>query len=130
MNPSESDHLLRPENYRRVMPRDLFNEANLLKCYGQIYLNLEKCPWCDAVLLHPGEEPFLVAQDESGSLFLANVRFVVRGSTCTLKRPLNSRAPWPLYVEEWNGAYCLDEILVFDEQGNFSEEMLKFLTGG
>ncbi len=27
--------------YARVIPRDLFNEANLLKCFGNLYLRLE-----------------------------------------------------------------------------------------
>ena len=29
-------------SYPRVIPRDLFNEASLLKCYGQVYLKLEE----------------------------------------------------------------------------------------
>jgi hypothetical protein len=29
-------------NYLRIIPRDLFNESNILKCYGQLYLELEK----------------------------------------------------------------------------------------
>ena len=28
-------------SYIRVIPRDLFNEANLLKCHGQLVIHLE-----------------------------------------------------------------------------------------
>ncbi len=27
--------------YKRVIPRDLFNEANLLKCYGALWIALD-----------------------------------------------------------------------------------------
>lgn len=29
-------------NYERVVPRDLFNEANLLKCIGKLVLEIEE----------------------------------------------------------------------------------------
>lgn len=108
-----------------VIPRDLFNEANLLKCYGRIYLNLETADQPDVELEHDGEA-FDVQEDfGSGGLFLANVKLKVRGSTCHLFRPLNSREDWPLYflddIEE--------EIAVFAKDGSFSSEMLNFFAG-
>ena len=112
--------------YSRVIPRDLFNEANLLKCYGQLYLKLEQLNLPNVELEHEREnECFEVVQDQQdGSLWIANVLLRVRGLTFILFRPLNSREPWPLYL-------LLDgeEIAVFTDSGEFTPEMLNFLKG-
>ena len=115
-------------NYERVIPRDLFNEASLLKCYGQIYINLEKIGRVDVALIEDEEsmrEGFRVAMNmDSGGITVANVVLVVRGERCDLERPLNSRQPWPLYLTKPDG----DVIEVFDANGAFSDEMRTFLT--
>jgi hypothetical protein len=97
-------------NYYRVLPRDLFNEANLLKCLGRLSLLIHdgKLPRWDC--LHDGGA-FDIEQDESdGSLFVKNVRFTVGGHPIHLYRPLNSREPWPLLTEDCEP--------VFDDEGN------------
>lgn len=110
-------------SYTRVIPRDLFNEASLLKCYGRIYINLETAGLLDIELEHDGEA-FDIRQDpSSGGLFVANVRLMVRGEECKLHRPLNSREAWPLYMTDAN----YEEIPVFAEDGSFSAEMEDFL---
>lgn len=110
--------------YIRIIPRDLFNEANLLKCYGQIYINLETS--CTPhVVLEPEavHEPFDVVQDEdSGNLSIANVQLMVNGMAQRLYRPMNSRQPWPLYTLNQAG----DEISVFDDTGKFTQELLDY----
>lgn len=109
--------------YKRVIPRDLFNEANLLKCYGQLALALE--PY-QIELKHDGG-PFEVLQDSSdGSLTLwPSVSLIVGDSNVRLYRPLNSRDPWPLYAEGEDGT----EWPVFDDDGRlesgFRREVLK-----
>lgn len=117
-------------SYIRVIPRDLFNEANLLKCYGQIYLNLEKLH-VNAELVDDGslenESHFRIYQDESsGGIFLLNVYLLVRGKRMRLERPMNSRKPYPLYLYESEES---DAIAVFNDDGSFSAEMLAFLKG-
>lgn len=118
-------------SYPRVIPRDLFNEANLLKCYGRIYLELERLPNVGAELLFPGEgtgEAFVVEQDEAdGSIYLANVHFMIRGTSYPMRRPLNSRDNYPLYItlDDYQ-----DPIRVFNELGHFSQEMRAFLLDG
>jgi hypothetical protein len=62
--------------------------------------------------------------EDDGSLTLANVVLLVRGNECSLWRPMNSREAWPLYLTTEDG----DALSVFDEQGEFSAEMLAFLT--
>lgn len=110
-------------SYARVIPRDFFNEANLLKCYGQIFICLETVDVPDVELVHDGE-PFIVEQDlGSGGTTIANVMLKVRGEPCLLHRPLNSREPWPLYLTTDNE----DELAVFSDDGSFSPEMLDFL---
>jgi hypothetical protein len=110
-------------SYIRVIPRDLFNEASLLKCFGQIFINLETAELRNVELAHDGAA-FEVQQDnDSGSTSVSNVMLMVRGKPCRLYRPLNSREAWPLYLLEDND----EEIAVFDDEGSFSREMKEFL---
>jgi hypothetical protein len=111
-------------NYYRVIPRDLFNEANLLKCYGQIYLNLERLNLPGVELVHDDEAFDIEQSCDDGSTFIVNVALMVRGFHAPLFRPLNSRDAWPLYM-----ATDEDDIAVFNDDGAFSEEMLRFLNG-
>lgn len=108
-------------SYQRVIPRDLFNEANLLKCYGQLWIKTEEMP--NVKMTHHGNA-FVVEQDRSdGSLYIFNVRLSIRGRHYVLRRPVNSREPWPLYAQE--GDYA--EWEVFDDNGDLSEDFLKLL---
>lgn len=112
-------------SYRRVIPRDLFNEGNLLKCYGQLYLNLEKLRLEECLEHHADTDQFRIRQnEEDGSLTIQNVILVVRGRQVKLSRPLNARSPYPLWaiVED-------DELQVFNTDGTFTDEMREFLTG-
>lgn len=100
--------------YRRVIPRDLFNEANLLKCLGKIVLDIEdgKLPWLS---YWHDNEAFNVVQDEnSGAIYCSNIQFFAGKKTLPcFTRPLNSRDHWPLYLEmPW------DSLPVFDDHGN------------
>lgn len=111
--------------YIRVIPRDLFNEANLLKCYGRIWINLETANLTGVELVHDGKA-FDIQQDESsGAIYVSNVRLIVRDEVIALRRGLNSRECWPLV------AVLEDEedISVFLDDGSFSPEMLEFLKG-
>lgn len=119
--------------YSRVIPRDLFNEANLLKCLGRLWICLDSrrdLP-CQLGAIktdydpgdHTGEAFHIVMNEGDGSLSVANLPFHIRGDLFTLSRPLNSRDPWPLYCESPNGETCLE---VFDSDGNLSAEFLKF----
>jgi hypothetical protein len=111
-------------HYIRVIPRDLFNEANLLKCMGRLWIETERFQPRAVEFEHDGE-PFLIEQDEdSGSLFVANVQLRIHGQPCTLWRPLNSRRAFPLYLRSENG---LEEVEVFEEDGKLSAEMLSII---
>lgn len=102
-------------SYLRVIPRDLFNEANLLKCIGRLTL-----------LIHDGKLPgwsfehedyfddgFIIEQNgHDGSLYLRSIDFFYKGHLVTFSRPMNSRQPYPL-VEDTTGEF------IFDDKGNF-----------
>jgi hypothetical protein len=111
--------------YKRVIPRDLFNEANLLKCCGRIYINLETANLPHVELEHNGAA-FDVQQDfGSGDIYVANIRLMVSGKGYRLCRPMNSREAWPLYVLAEDD----EQIEVFTDDGSFSAEMIDFLQG-
>lgn len=97
--------------YYRVIPRDLFNEANLLKCLGRLVLAADTLSELDVT---HDDGPFRVEQNpDTGGLYCTNVRFFWKGQLMELERPLNSREPWPLY---WVNSE--EEIEVFDSEGN------------
>ena len=112
--------------YRRVIPRDLFNEAKLLKCMGQL-----------ALLIHDGvgvprglelvhddsvNQGFVIEQDDSdGSLFVSNLTLRFKGRVIVLKSPYNSRDCYPLW-------YGPDDEQVFNDDGSFATDFLSSLT--
>jgi hypothetical protein len=113
--------------YRRVLPRDLFNEANLLKCYGRLWILIEGREKQARL-----EEEYcmrfdIVQDDASGAITISNLYFTVRGVRYRLMRPLNSREAWPLLVEHMDPEADFESIPVFDDEGNFTPEMLAFL---
>jgi hypothetical protein len=108
-------------SYMRILPRDFFNEADLLKCLGFLVLRLEDLGMSD---IHPENLDNLnILQDESdGSISVEGFHLTLQDDT-TLKlcRPLNSRESMPLFCvdDEYN------EIKVFDDKGQISPEMLQ-----
>lgn len=98
---------------RRVLPRDAFNDANLLKCIGQLTLLIEDdAPEVRGLTYHYDGEPFNILQDESdGSTYVANVQFWVNKKPVRMVRPMNSRASWPLMM--WLGE---EDYYVFREK--------------
>lgn len=116
-------------SYLRVIPRDLFNEANLLKCFGQLYLNLERMGLEHRLEHEHDEDYFQVLQNNDGALSLDNV--TLRTTTpdsddeARFYRPLNSRQYFPLYLHHFSEE---DDIAVFNDDGTFTAEMTTFLT--
>lgn len=107
-------------SYTRVIPRDLFNEANLLKCYGRLWICLEG-RMGRGIEMPEDVDRFEIAQrPEDGWTYIANVPLTIRGVSYRLLRPLNTREPWPLYAEEI-GNPDAEAVEVFDADGNLSE---------
>lgn len=114
-------------SYTRVIPRDLFNEANLLKCVGRFWIETERfqstehAPSCVDVE-HDGG-PFAIEQDEDGALTVSNVQVSIHGRRCRLWRPLNSRRSWPLYLQRGDE----DSLDVFTDSGELSPEVMALI---
>lgn len=119
-------------SYLRVIPRDLFNEANLLKCYGRLVILLENLPVGHVGSF--GEDAFDVfdiqQNPDDGSLSVANMPLYIGGRPYTLRRPLNSRHPWPLWAELQDNPDGEEEIAVFDDQGDLTAEFSALLKVG
>lgn len=114
-------------SYLRVIPRDLFNEASLLKCYGKLFICLERIADHKAELIHVSDRDyFQVNQDQSdGSLSLSNVSLRIDGAGHGLMRPLNSREEWPLHLITSD----YETIPVFNEDGTLSAEFITLIKG-
>jgi len=108
-------------SYFRVIPRDLFNEAKLLKCLGKLsLLHVDRMlPEGFEVALDYDNRPFGVEQDPaSGSLLAANVLVTWNGERVHCYTTLNNKNAWPLFFETEAGE-C-DK--VFTEDGELSDE--------
>mgnify|MGYP001596767171 CR=1 FL=1 len=107
--------------YQRVIPRDLFNEAKLLKCMGRLCLMIHDrvCP-CEMRFTDNGS-PFKTALLDEGALTIWNLRIYIKGHLFRFKTTYNSKAIYPLYVEHEYVDY-----LVFNEQGEFDKEFIDF----
>jgi hypothetical protein len=113
-------------SYVRTIPRDLFNEANLLKCLGHLFIMLETTS-CKAQFDVEDVPSFDVQQDKhDGSIYVANLPFSVAGRNVHLSRPLNSRSSWPLYLSLPDDP-DFEPIQVFEETGFFTDAMLTFI---
>lgn len=112
--------------YLRVIPRDLFNEANLLKCLGTLWIKLEAIPNHAAFLDDGGSLwSFEIEQDTgSGAIFAGNLPFTIGGKPYLLTRPLNSRRSWPLYATGPEDGVTE----VFTDEGELTEEFLDLIA--
>lgn len=111
-------------SYRRVIPRDLFNESKLLKCLGRIYIESERQPEGKVTISHHSPEVsnagFDVRQDaSSGAIYVSNIVVTVNGKYVHVYTGLNTRDAHPMYAD------LLDvTVPVFDDEGAFTEEFL------
>ena len=97
-------------SYHRILPRDAFNEAKLLKCVGKITLLIEDGTAPGWSFDYDGE-PFNIQQDDSdGSISVSNIAFYFNGESVRLSTPLNARDNWPMIADD-------DLEPIFTEQG-------------
>lgn len=101
-------------SYIRVVPRDLFNEADLLKMLGKLVIAVmdRKKPVRDWNYEYD-HAPFDIEQSQDdGSISCTNLKFFVGEEEVHLFRPLNARQSWQLYALIEGVVYS-----VFDEDG-------------
>jgi len=112
-----------------AVPRDLFNDANLLKCLGTLYLRLEELKLEDRLEHWSPLDGFEINRSYTdGSTFVRNILLRGTRGVYTLARPLNSRDPYPLYVEAGVGEMGdWVDIAVFNDDGSLHLDFVEFL---
>ncbi len=122
-----SGKLLKMKTYKRVAPRDLFNEAKLLKCLGRLALLIldHKAP--EGLSYEDSGNPYEIGQDSgSGDIHcVSGIRFKHKGQILQLYTGLNSREAYPLVLRTDD----YEEYYVFDEKGNFTSDFITALEG-
>lgn len=113
--------------YHRVLPRDLFNEAKLLKCLGRLCLWAHDYPGLGLRFDLRPDGPFDIRQhQDSGDLYCRNLQVDGPGGPWALWVPYNSRDPWPLRFYR-EGDDDDDGRLVFTDTGWPSVELCRAL---
>jgi hypothetical protein len=116
-------------SYTRVIPRDLFNEAKLLKCLGQLALLLHEgkgIRWPLWLVFADPEKGFVIDQNTaSGGLFCTNLTLYLKEMEVCLFSVYNSKSPFPLLFDGGNDG----EGDVFNDDGSLSEEFSQWLDG-
>lgn len=111
--------------HERVIPRDLFNDAKILKCLGRLALVIhngtdDKRPAPPTLEIEHDGQPFKIMQDPSdGSLSCANVKVMINGRPVHHWTTYNSREEYPLYLDFGTEAHQ-----VFDHYGKFTDAFL------
>lgn len=107
--------------HNRVIPRDFFNEAKLLKCMGVLSLAILDCavPKGVRIVIEESGEPFEVALSDDGMLFLSNYETFVNGQPVTFGTRYNSKRNFPFFCVDPDSG---EETDVFDEDGKFAGE--------
>lgn len=100
--------------YKREIPRDLFNEAKLLKQLGKIELIINHTgPNKIGLKSEWDREPFDIRQDQGdGSIFVANYHLMLDGEEIHLYNPLNAREDWPMMAR-----YKGEDYYMFNNKG-------------
>src|SRR6266700_7094188 len=106
--------------YIRVILRDLFNEAKLLKCIGRLTLLIHDGN-TNGITVEHDDNPFKIGLLDDGYLSIKNITFELNGKILLFKSLYNSKNNYPL-VLEYN--YC--EYTIFDETGNYTTEFIEF----
>jgi len=117
-------------NYCRVIPRDLFNEAKLLKCIGRLALNIHDGNGLGITVSgYPisfglglkNNDSFQIGLMSDGYLVVANLGFKLGNEYLLFRTLYNSKNNYPLVCTR---DFC--DVPVFDESGEYTEEF-KFL---
>lgn len=109
--------------YKRVIPRDFFNEAKLLKCMGHLALKVHDglVPEGITISIRESGKPFEIILDHDGHLWIKNYPVLVNGKGVIMKTVYNSKSPYPFYCE-----IAGEEITVFDDDGHWDQEFLDY----
>ena len=125
---------IRTVTYKRVLPRDLFNESKLLKCAGKLICLIEDEVVSNVLYEHDTTftQNFIVGQDQSdGSFYLHNLTFYFRlpwpGDRVELEFNVtqDKTQNWNVYAVH---AFWNEEVRVFTEDGEPTAEFLEMVS--
>lgn len=107
--------------YKRVAPRDLFNESKLLKCLGQLALLIhDKAAPEELSFYDTGNRYKIEQRDMDGGIeCVSGICFYHNYSKLTLYHPLNNKEPYPLLLEIDDVSYE-----VFYDDGTLTSDFL------
>lgn len=101
--------------HKRVIPRDLFNEAKLLNNLGHLIILIEEKRINLPLVVEFDGKPFEVQQDYSnGSLFVSNLKIFLGNEEIFFSSRYNDKSKFTLMAK-----YKDEEFYAFDENGNF-----------
>lgn len=105
--------------YDRVIPRDFFNEAKLLKCFGFLSLKILNNSLPEGMQIHIEDngERFDIELADEGFLYLANYCTTINEVPVLFLTTYNNKSNFPFYCRIDDYDYQ-----VFDEGGNFTDE--------
>ena len=111
-------------SYRRVIPRDLFNEAKLLKCLGRLCLQVHEGQAGNLTFEHEGDSFDIDQNPDSGGLACINLRFYLDETIIYFESSYNSKDNYPLW---WIGDDGCRYERVFNEDGSFTAEFASLI---
>ncbi len=100
--------------YRRVLPRDAFNEAKLLKCIGKLTLMIEDGLLPEFQYHYDGDDFNIDQNPNDGSISVTNIEFWHNKTKVYLCTGLNSKENWPMVMIKGDSEYYL-----FSEDGKY-----------
>lgn len=89
-------------SYMRVLPRDAFNEAKLLKCLGQLIIEIEKIPELEFNFYDENQGFKIEQYDMDGTLWADNFHLFFKGYPevpISIYNPYNSKDTYPMWFE-------------------------------
>lgn len=114
--------------YKRVIPRDFFNESKLLKCMGFLALRIldNEVPEGINIKISENGNPFKISHYAMWDiLYVSNYAIEINGQDYICGTTINSKEPFPFYciVEDEQ-----IEVEIFDSNGNFSTDFIEQFT--
>lgn len=113
--------------YRRVIPRDLFNEAKHLKCLARLCLLIHdgragRLQFHHDAEVYPGFS--LESRWSDGGVYCENLKFTIDEREVKLYGWLNARSPYPLLFQHEG-----EELDVFHDDGSLTAEFRELILG-
>lgn len=122
--------------YKRVVPRDLFNESKLLKCLGQLSLLIHDGKIPGLIVKNDGNEFKINQNKNDGGLYVTsgldffveiykiqNNKFIINETRIQFYSAYNSMGNYPLLTLIGDD----EEIPVLEEDGSLTNEFKLFI---